>query len=141
MSSDRELSPKDLQVDFDKILQVHHTDLRQTLNVNALIPLMRQHKLLTVEECQEIKSKPSDSEKIDQLVHILPRKGKLACRMFIKCLESEQEHLGHPELVLKLKGTIAKLNSQQAQPLQSVDTAMDTESGKTKQVNNLNTYK
>lgn len=107
-SDRRELSSQD----FERVLRLHHTDLRETLNLQELIPLMRKCDLLTVEECQEIESKPSDSKKTDQLVQVLPRKGKLACHKFIRCLESEKQHLGHPELVLKLKETVAKFHSQ-----------------------------
>ena len=106
------MSSTDFQVDFAKILQVHHTDLRATLNVQELIPLMRKHELLTTEECQGLKCNQTESEKIDQLVHILPRKGKSACAHFIKCLEAEKQHAGHPDLALKLKETCAKLSQQ-----------------------------
>ena len=117
MSSDRDFSSstdtsRDIGI-LAKVLQVHHEDLRRTLNVQELIPLMRKHDLLTTEECQDIKHKLGDAEKIDQLVHILPRKGKLAYIKFIQCLESEKQHLGHPELVLKLKETAEKLKCQQ----------------------------
>ena len=120
MSSDCNLSTT--EVDFSKILQEHHTDLRETLNVQEMIPLMRKHELLTEEECQKLKLMTIDAEKIDQLVHILPRKGRFAYPKFIKCLESEKRHLGHPELVVKLKETAAKQKSQQLQPFQSMCT-------------------
>ena len=122
MSSDCDLSTTDadVQVDFAKVLQIHHTDLRTTLNVQELIPLMRTHELITAEECQDIKRKQMDAEKIDLLVHILPRKGKQAYPKFIKCLESETQHLGHPELVAKLKETAGKLKCQQSQSSQSL---------------------
>ena len=120
MSSDFDLSAT--EVDFSKILRVHHTDLRETLNVQQMIPLMRTEELLTEEECQKIKLKTTDEEKIDQLVHILPRKGRFAYPKFIKCLESEKQHLAHPELVVKLKETAAKLRFQQLQPFQSMGT-------------------
>ena len=109
------MSSTDFQVDFEKILQVHHTDLRDTLNVHQLIPLMRKHELLTMEECQELKCKQIDSDKIDHLVHILPRKGKRACANFIECLESEKQHMGHSELAVKLKETHSKLRFRQLQ--------------------------
>lgn len=105
-------STENFQVDFAKILQVHHTDLRATLNIHELIPLMRKHELLTTEEYQELKCKQTEAEKIDQLVQILPRKGKHACAHFIQCLESEKQHTAHPELALKLKETRAKLSQQ-----------------------------
>ena len=131
MSSDRdrELSSTDFSaVDFAKILQLHHTDLRDTLNVRELIPLMGKFNLLTGEERQEIQCKATDSEKIDHLVHILPRKGKCAYQTFIRCLESEKQHLGHPELVLKLKKTVECLHAktQHLQSFQSTDTDSKT---------------
>ena len=130
MSIDCELLAADYQVDFETILREHHNDFRETLNVQALLPLMTKNDLLTVQECQEITCKAIDAEKIDQLViHVLPRKGKLACQKFIKCLESEKQHSGHPELVEKLKQTVAKLISGQPQSHQFKD-----KESKTKQV-------
>jgi len=86
---------------------------------------MRRHNLITNEEVQEIKCKSTDLEKIDHLVHVLPRKGKFAYPKFIECLESEDKHLGHPELAVKLKETVAKL--QRPQFFQSaVDTGCKT---------------
>ena len=123
MSSDGELA---LSIyDFAKILRlVHHADFRETLNVQALIPLLGKYNLLTEEERQEIMQfKRTDCEKIDHLVHILPRKGKYAYQQFIKCLESEKEHLSHPELAQELKKTAEKLKAQQLQPFQ-----LDTDS-------------
>ena len=120
MSSDHELSNT---VDFPRLLQHHHADFLETLNVPALIPLMGKHDLLTVKECQEIHSKSTDSDKIDHLVHcVLPRKGKGAYQKFIKCLELETQHLGHPELVSKIKKT-AKTLKLQTFTGKSVDTA------------------
>ena len=136
LASDCDLSSTDTssnmveisQVDFAKILQVHYTDLRALLNVKELIPLMRKHELLTAEECQDLLHKPGDAEKIDQLVHILPRKGKLAYPKFIKCLKSEKQHLGHPEIVLKLKETAGKLKCQQPNVCPDINTSqVDTQ--------------
>ena len=81
---------------------------------------MKQYKLLTLEEYHEIQCKPLHSEKIDRLVAILYSKGTCAYSKFIKCLESENEHLGHSELVLKLKKTRAKLQLQEVREVQSV---------------------
>lgn len=128
MSSDRdELSSTDLPVDFAKILHLHHEDLRGTLNVPALMPLMGKYNLITEEERQEIQCKATDAEKIDHLVHILPRKGKCGYQTFIRCLESEKQHLGHPELVLKFKKTVECLQTQQ--PFQSADTVSKKTAG------------
>ena len=124
MSSDHELSTT---VDFTKLLQHHHGDFLEMLNVSALIPLMGKYNLLTMKECQEIHSKSTDSDKIDHLVHcVLPRKGKRAYQKFVKCLELETQHLGHPELVAKIKKTAETLKLQ---PFKSVDTATDSEVG------------
>ena len=124
------MSDCELSVDFAKILQLHHADFRETLNVRALIPLMGKYNLLTGEERQEIQCKATDAERIDHLIHILPRKGKCAYQTFIRCLESEKQHLGHPELVIKLKKTVEWLKTQHIYLFQSADTSADTD-GKT----------
>ena len=137
MSSDRdELSSTDIDfpVDFAKLLHLHHADLRDTLNVPALMPLMGKYNLLTGEERQEIQCKATDSEKIDHLVHILPRKGKCGYQTFIRCLESEKQHLGHPDLVLKFRKTVECLKTQHLQPFQSTDRVSKTATGHGPQV-------
>ena len=79
---------------------------------------MIKYELLTVDDYNEICCKLSYSEKINQLVAILCSKGIHAYSNFIKCLESEKEHLGHSKLVLKLKKTCAKLQLQQVREVQ-----------------------
>ena len=43
-----------LSVSFTKVLQENHSDLRQYLNLQELIPLLRKFELLTIEEWDEI---------------------------------------------------------------------------------------
>jgi len=92
-------------MNFAKLLQEHHSDLRQCLNIHELIPLLRKQELLTAEEWEEISIKQTRWQKIDQLIQILPRKGESAYLRFIGCLDSESEHPAHKELAIKLKNT------------------------------------
>ena len=93
-----------LSVNFAKLLQEHHSDLRESLNIPVLIPLLRKQELLTVEEWEEM-GKQNRFQRIDQLIQILPQKGEQAYLKFISCLESENEHPAHKELAIKLKKT------------------------------------
>ena len=103
-------------VNFAKLLQEHHFDLRESLNIQALIPLLRKQELLTVEEWEAMgKQTQTRSQTIDQLIQILPQKGEQAYMKFISCLESENEHPAHKELALKLKKTRSRW--QQSRPI------------------------
>ena len=99
------LQGKTAVTSFAKLLQEHHSDLRQWLNIQELIPLLRKQELLTAEEWEEIAGKQTRLQKIDQLIQILPQKGELSESKFISCLESEGEHPAHKELAAKLKKT------------------------------------
>lgn len=99
-------------VSFAKLLKVHHSDLRQSLNIQELIPPLRKEGLLTGEEWEELSKQQTIPQKIDYLIQILPRKGEQACPKFIGCLESENEHPTHKELAAKLKKTRSQLMQQ-----------------------------
>jgi len=97
-------------MNFDRVLQEHHSDLRQCLSLRELIPMLRKHELLTKEEWEEISCKQLTHQKrIDYLVQLLPRKGEHAYEKFITCLESEKEHPSHMELAVKMKRTATEL--------------------------------
>ena len=101
-------------VNLARLLQEHHIDLRESLNIPALIPLLRKQELLTVEEWEEM-GKQNRFQNVDQLIQILPQKGEQAYLKFISCLESENEHPAHKELALKLKKTRSRW--QQSRPI------------------------
>ena len=99
-----------LPVNFAKVLQENHSDLRKYLSLQELIPLLRKLELLTEEEWDEISHKQlTRQQKIDYLVQLLPRKGEHAYEKFVTCLELEKEHSAHMELAEKIKETAAKL--------------------------------
>ncbi|XP_065906679.1 uncharacterized protein [Dysidea avara] len=87
---------------FARILQDFHYDLRQSLSLPQLIPLLNGQGLLTTEEWEELSCKATTLQSIDRLVQILPRKGENAYAKFVNCLESESEHPAHQELADKL---------------------------------------
>ncbi|XP_065907298.1 uncharacterized protein [Dysidea avara] len=103
-------------VNFERILQKHHSDLRKSLGLEELIPLLREFDLLTKEEWDALSNKQTtQNQKIDFLVGLLPRKGEHAYTNFVTCLESEKEHPAHQELADQLRGTAAKLAESQQQ--------------------------
>ena len=83
-------------------MQDFHYDLRQSLSLPQLIPLLNGQGLLTTEEWEELSCKATTLQSIDRLVQILPRKGENAYAKFVNCLESESEHPAHQELADKL---------------------------------------
>jgi len=102
-----------LPVDFAKVLQENHSDLRKYLSLQELIPLLRKSELLTAEEWDEISLRQqTQQQKVDYFVQLLPRKGGHAYEKFLTCLELEKEHSGHVELAEKIKETAAKLTVQ-----------------------------
>ena len=101
-----------LSVSFAKVLQENHSDLRQYLSLQELIPLLRKFELLTTEEWDEISGhhkQLTQQQRVDYLVKLLPRKGEHAYEKFVTCLESEKEHSAHLELAKKMKETVVKL--------------------------------
>ena len=102
-----------MPVNFAKVLQENHSDLRKYLSLKELIPLLRKLELLTAEEWDEISLRQqTQQQKVDYLVQLLPRKGEHAYEKFLTCLELEKEHSGHVELAEKIKETAAKLTVQ-----------------------------
>ena len=109
-----------LAVDFERVLQKHHSDLRKSLGIEELIPSLRSLDLLTKDEWEVLSSQQTRQQKIDYLVALLPRKGENAYTHFVVCLESEKCHLAHQELADKLKTTAATLAESQQQVLPEI---------------------
>ena len=85
-------------------LNENYDDFLQHLNMESLLAHLIENGLLTQSEFQELEcfKKMPRTQNQQFLQHVLPRKGRGAIDVFIKCLKAEKKHLGHRYLVEKL---------------------------------------
>ena len=71
------------------------------LDFPTLIPLLNKHHLLTQADSYDLANQllPPTKRANLLLYRILPSKGPGAFRLFLKCLQEEQQHMGHRNLV------------------------------------------
>ena len=94
----------------EKILAHCHPRIRNSLDIQAILPHLNQQDLLTSDE-RDILLQNSHStrcNKIDHLLQWLPRKGEDALERFIQCLRSSSEGTGHRELATLLAEEAAR---------------------------------
>ena len=93
-----------LDADLRDILQGLQSELALTIQLNALLPILRSKRLVTQSESQQLSSdgKESDLEKNRKLIRIIIGKGEKAYDLFVEALQEEQDHLGHESLAKKL---------------------------------------
>ena len=86
------------------VLQSMKSDITSTIQLTYLLPILRQKRLVTEAEFQQLSSegRESDSEKNGKLIKIITGKGEDAYDLFVEALQEEQEHLGHSSLANKL---------------------------------------
>lgn len=79
----------------------NYEDILHSLNINTLLPDLLKNDLLTMREYQEINRDRDIPLRQNEhfLLTILPRKGRNAFDVFLKCLKAEKGHLGHQDLV------------------------------------------
>ena len=83
-----------------RILALHHTRIRETLQIQSILAHLNELGLLTANE-RDVLLNPlyTESCKKDCLVQWLPQKGRNALHRFIVCLQrSSSDALGHEEL-------------------------------------------
>ena len=112
-----------LDADLRDILQGLQSELALTIQLNALLPILRSKRLVTQSESQQLSSdgKESDLEKNRKLIRIIIGKGEKAYDLFVEALQEEQDHLGHESLAKKLidekKRSKAKSKPRAPEPL------------------------
>ena len=86
------------------VLQSMKSDITSTVQLTYLLPFLRQKRLVTEAEFQQLSGdgRESDSEKNGKLIRIIMGKGEDAYDLFVEALQEEQEHLGHSSLASKL---------------------------------------
>ena len=92
-----------LDAELREILQRMETDLKLTIQLDTLLPILCKKHLVTQAEHQRLSSdKDSGAEKNGKLVRIIQGKGENAFDLFVEALREEKEHLGHASLAQKL---------------------------------------
>ena len=87
-----------------KELVVKHVD-PILLDLSTLVPILNKYHLLTTNDNYILINPliPPVERASALLYKILPSKGPEVYETFVKCLQEEKEHLGHQELVRRLK--------------------------------------
>ena len=92
-----------LDAELREILQKMETDLKITIQLDTLLPILCKKHLVTQTEHQRLSNdKDSDAEKNGKLVRIIQGKGENAFDLFIEALKEEKDHIGHGSLAQKL---------------------------------------
>ena len=87
-----------------RVLNSIASDLKTLVNVDALLPYLQQHQLVTVvEESYLSNMLYSSSIRAQMLLGYLKYKGDGSLQMFLCSLNLAHEHKGHKELADKLK--------------------------------------
>ena len=73
------------------------------MNLNYLLPWLFQDNILKDDEIDKMLSDSSHRCKVMYLVQAIEKKGKAGIRGLVRCLEKEEEHLGHVELAEELR--------------------------------------
>ena len=90
--------------DCSKILNSIASNLTALVNLEALLPYLQHHHLLTDNEESYLSNMLySSTERAQMLLSYLKHKGDGSLQMFLCSLNLEYEHKGHKELAEKLK--------------------------------------
>ena len=91
------LTPEEQQ----EVLNAHHPEIRNFLDLEQIFPYLNQRNLLTDTEREELHSSVdvyNRNQKIARLVSWLPKKGSDGLQRFVFCLRSSVEGTAHQEL-------------------------------------------
>ena len=71
----------------------------EKINLQALIPYLISHGLLTEHEKQLLRNNDhTEHQRKQELISIIQSKGSEGCRIFLSAVSEEPEHLGHREI-------------------------------------------
>lgn len=88
----------------EKAFYQYRAVLHNSLDVQAVLPFLIKHRLLT--QCDKDKLKNPyvpNSEKVNYLMEMLPREADHWLDDFIQCLEESSEGTGHSKIVKELR--------------------------------------
>ena len=89
-----------------RIFQNSSPALRDYLNVETISPHLYKNDLLTEEQFDWLTDTPIRRKKIELLEQWIPNSSENFLEKFLKCLQEEEEHLGHSELLRQLQEEI-----------------------------------
>jgi len=89
--------------EYRVLLEEHHLDIEQLLDLPALIPQLNAHHLLTPGQAEELSNEHySHSQRVTKLLQYIQKKGLEGYRRFLQAIEKETTHIGHKELYATL---------------------------------------
>ena len=89
------LTPEEQQ----EVLNAHHPEIKNFLDLEQIFPYLNQKNLLTDMEREELHGLVYNrNQKIRKLVSWLPKKGSDGLQRFVVCLRSSVEGTAHQEL-------------------------------------------
>lgn len=106
-SKDSELEKMSSEPENEEVLAERtimcRKEIEQHANISELRAYLRQERLLNHEEMEHLLSGASNREKISRVLDSLVEKPNGYAK-FLKCIESETEHMGHAYIAALLKG-------------------------------------
>ena len=89
-----------LDPNLRKILQKRQNDIASSVQLQHLLPILRDKGLVTDPEFESLSMTTAESsyDKNKRLVSIILQKGKKAFDLFVKALQNEKDHIGHKSL-------------------------------------------
>ena len=86
--------------DLKAALDDHTPSVLEKINLQALIPYLISHGLLTEHERQLLRNNYlTEHQRKQELISIVQSKGSEGYRMFLAAVSEEPEHLGHREIL------------------------------------------
>ena len=85
--------------EYRVLLEQHHPDIEQLLDLPTLIPRLNTHHLLTPGQAEHLSNEHySHSQRVLKLLEYIQKKGAEGYRRFLRAIEEETTHMGHKEL-------------------------------------------
>lgn len=87
-------------MDPKNVFQALQKEIRENVDLQLLVPLLNQAKILTDSEYQELIDEAAQSRdaRTAQLITVLQRRGPSCPTKFLQCLRAERCHCGHSYL-------------------------------------------
>ena len=91
---------------YERALKKCHPQLRN-MNADGIIPHLNSKGLLATNEFNKLQTMATDYNKNDEILRILPTKGKGWWDKFLECLsETADDNPQHDDLIKDLKGAL-----------------------------------
>ena len=100
-----------LDSNLRKILQTQQHAIASSVQLQHLLPILREKDLVTDPEFGSLAALSAESnyDRNTRMVSIILQKGKSAFDLFVKALQSEEHHIGHKSLAETLQAAKKEL--------------------------------